>query len=136
MTNTEIFTIDKKELIFNVPSMHDCYFTVLYNDNILTLVFDDLNRYRDLSHSPIYGDYKKLTIKYYVSYVDLNLKYLKKKKLSFDTIEPLDNHILIMYKYSVDSFGEMRLHFNAEKNKKFATATIDILPTKIECIWE
>ena len=41
-----------------------------------------------------------------------------------------------MYKYSVDSFGEMRLHFNVERNKKFGTATIDIIPIKIECIWE
>ena len=132
MTKLEVFTIEK----FKIPAMHDCYFTLSHNNNILTLVFDNLSQYHDYTHTPVYGDYKKLTIKYYTSYVDLNLKYLKRKKLSFDSIEPLDNHILIMYKYSVDSFGEMRLHFNAEKNKKFGTATIDIVPTKIECIWE
>lgn len=78
---TEKFVMcDKNNLFANANAMHDCTFSLCFTDNTLSLSFDNLQQYRD-NTSLRYGDYKKLTIRFYnVKLLDLNLKFGKKEK--------------------------------------------------------
>lgn len=136
---TERFSVKKKgELFDKARSMHDCSFTATYENNTLVLFFDHLEQYYDpVLDTPLFDHFKKLTVKYHgIDYLNLGMRFGKKEKTFYDTVSPLDNKELVMYKYSVDSFNEMQLHFRIYIRKKLWGGTIEISPTEIEYIWE
>lgn len=137
---TERFSFKNKGEIFDsAASMHDCSFTATYENETLTVTFDHLEQYYGpYSDTPWFGDFKKLTIKYFgVSYLDLNLKYRKKEQDYYNTLSPLDGKELIMFGYAIDSFEAMRLQFRVYYIRKRGwSGTIEISPTDIEYIWE
>ena len=71
-----------------------------------------------------------------IKFVNLRLKYGKKEKDFYDTVEPLDGKELIMFSYSVDCFNQMTLNFRVMIKKKLWGGKIEIAPDKIEYIWE
>ena len=139
---TEMFLFnDKGELFSKAHPMHDCSFTATFDDNTLVLVFDHLEEYMDVSldGTDIYwfDNVRKLTIKYHnTEFVNLRLKYGKKEKDYYDTIDPLNGKELIMFGYSADCFGQMTLDFYVSIKKKLWGGKIEIAPEKIEYIWE
>ena len=139
---TEMFLFDDKgELFSKAHPMHDCSFTATFHDNTLVLVFDHLEEYYDgsLDGPDIYWfeNAKKLTIKYHnTEFVNLCLKYGKKEKYFYDTVDPLNGKELIMFGFSADCFGQMTLDFRVPIKKKLWGGKIEIAPEKIEYIWE
>ena len=136
---TQRFSIENKsELFAGAYSMHDCSFTAAYENNNLTLFFDNLDRYVNPAlETPIFGEFKKLAVKYYgVEYLNLGMKFGRKEKAFYDTVSPLNSKELIMFKYSVDSLNALCLHFRVFIKKKMWGGTIEISPTEIEYIWE
>ena len=141
MRTEMILFSDKGELFSKAHPMHDCSFTATFDDNTLILVFDNLEKYCDVSldGSDIYWfeGLRKLTIKYHnTEFVNLSLKYYKKEKDYYDTVEPLNGKELIMFGYSADSFGQMTLDFYVSMKKKLWGGKFEIAPEKIEYIWE
>ena len=139
---TEMFLFDDKgELFSKAHPMHDCSFTATFDDNTLVLVFDHLEEYYDGSLvGPViywFENAKKLTIKYHnTAFVNLCLKYGKKEKDFYDTVDPLNGKELIMFGFSADCFGQMTLNFRVPIKKKLWGGKIEIAPEKIEYIWE
>ena len=141
MRTEMILFSDKGELFSKAHSMHDCSFTATFDDNTLILVFDNLEKYYDVSldGSDIirFENARKLTIKYHnTEFVNLLLKYGKQEKDYYDTVEPLNNKELIMFGYSADCFGQMTLDFRVIIKKKMWGGKLEIAPDKIEYIWE
>ena len=135
----ELFSINEKsELFSKAHSMHDCSFLAKFEQNTLILIFDNLENYLDTPPITHWFDgYHKLTIKYHnTAFVNLCLRYGKKEKNFYDTVEPLNGKKLIMYKYSVDSFNQMTLDFYVMIKKKLWGGKIEIAPDEIEYIWE
>lgn len=136
---TERFSIRKKSELFDkAHSMHDCTFAATYEGNILMLSFNHLEKYCDpVLDTPLYDNFKKLTIKYHgIDCLTLGMRFGKKEKTFYDTVSPLDNKELVMHKYSVDSFNVVQLHFCIFMRKKLWGGTIEISPTEIEYVWE
>ncbi len=136
---TEKFSIERKGDFFDkAHSMHDCSFNALFENNTLVLIFDRLDRYYDAPPvTPWFDDYKKLTIKYHnTEFLNLRLKYGRKEKDFYDTIVPLNGKELIMFKFSIDSFDQMKLDFYVGMKKKLWGGMIEISPDEIEYIWE
>ena len=128
---------NKSELFEKGDPMHDCSFTASFENNILTLVFDNLEQYYGPEPTTQwFGDYKKLTVKYSTKSLHLTLKYGKKEKYFWKTVEELKKSELIMFKYSVDTFNEMTLEFHIFTKKKLWLGLISISPSEIEYIWE
>ena len=141
MRTEMILFSDKGELFSKAHPMHDCSFTATFDDNTLVLVFDHLEKYYDVSLDGSnvfwFENAKKLTIKYYnTEFVNLCLKYWKKEKDYYDTVEPLNGKELIMFGYSADCFGKMTLDFHVFIKKKMWGGKLEIAPDKIEYIWE
>ena len=141
MKTEMILFSDKGELFSKAHPMHDCSFTATFDDNTLILVFDNLEKYCDVSldGSDIYWfeGLRKLTIKYHnTEFVNLSLKYYKKEKDYYDTVEPLNGKELIMFGYSADCFGQMTLDFYVSMKKNLWGGKLEIAPDKIEYIWE
>ncbi len=137
--NTERFSFQNKaELFDRVPSMHDCSFTVSYENNTLALIYDHLEQYHGPSlDSPWFRNFKTVTIRYHgINGLNLTLKFGKKEKVFFDTVSPLENKELIMFRYAVDSFDTMTLFFTVFIKKKMWGGTIEMSPSDIEYIWE
>ena len=141
MRTEMILFSDKGELFSKAHSMHDCSFTATFDDNTLVLVFDNLEKYYDVSLDGSnvfwFENAKKLTIKYHnTEFVNLLLKYGKKENDYYDTVEPLNGKELIMFGYSADCFGQMTLDFRVFIKKKMWGGKLEIAPDKIEYIWE
>lgn len=135
----EKFEISDKSGIFSkADSMHDCSFTCSLQDNTLTLNFNNLEQYYDeLPVTPWFGEYKKLTINYRnIDCLNLCLKHGKREKDYYNTVKPLENCELIMFKYSIDSFNAMTLDFYVTQRNKNLSGIIEIYPKEIEYIWE
>ena len=138
----EMFLFDDKgELFSKAHPMHDCSFTATFDDNTLVLVFDHLEEYYDgsLDGSNIYwfGNARKLTIKYHnTEFVNLCLKYGKKEKDYYNTVDPLNGKELIMFGFSADCFCQMTLDFYVLIKKRLWGGKFEIAPEKIEYIWE
>ena len=136
----EKFTLqDKGELFANARSMHDCNFTVAYEQQILTLTYDKLDQYYDGPGIVPWFEDRKLTVRYHgKDCFTLMLRNGKKDQYYFDDeiVEALAGKELEMYKYSVDSFNTLTLHFWAEKKRKRWVGSIEIRPDEIEYIWE
>lgn len=137
----QTFSIKNKGEIFeHADSMHDCSFVAVYENSILTLTFDHLEQYCGSATSsdvPWFGDFKKLTIKFWgCECLDLELKHGRKEKDFFDTIAPLENQDLVMFKYSIDSFDAMTLHFTLFEKRRSWGGRIIIYPAQIEYVWE
>ncbi len=95
----ELFSISEKgELFSKAHSMHDCSFVAIFDLNTLVLTFYNLQDYFDTPHvTDRFDGYHKLTIKYHnTKFVNLSLKYGKKEKDFYDTLEPLSGKELIM----------------------------------------
>ena len=136
---TELFSISEQgELFAKAHPMHDCSFIATFEQNTLVLTFDNLQNYYDTPPVTYWFDgYQKLTIKYHnTEFVNLSLKYGKKEKDFYDTLEPLSGKELIMFKYSVDCFNQMTLDFRVMIKKKLRGGKMEIAPDKIEYIWE
>lgn len=118
--------------------MHDCSFNALFEKNTLVLTFDHLDKY--CAPSPVvpwFDNYNKLTIKYHnAEFLNLSLKLGKKEKVFYDTVVPLDGKELIMFKFSIDSFDQIKLDFRVSMRKKLWRGIIEISPDEIEYIWE
>ena len=139
LMKTELFPINEKsELFSKAHSMHDCSFVATFEQNTLVLTFDNLQNY--FGPSPVtywFEGYHKLTIKYHnTEFINLSLKYGKKEKAFYDTVEPLNGKDLIMYSYSVDCFNQMTLDFYVMIKKNLWGGKIEMAPNKIEYIWE
>lgn len=135
----EKFSIkDKTEIFQKLDPMHDCRFTATFGNNKLVLVYDNLEQYYD--GPPIsmwYENYKRVTVIYHTKdSIDLQLKCGKKEKSFYDTVTPLNDKELIMYKFSIDCFDKMMLDFDVLVKKKFWGGKIEIYPDEIEYIWE
>lgn len=130
----ERFSLADKGTLFHAHSMHDCSFTVIYENKTLVLIYDHLDRYDDAV--PWFSD-KKLTVKYHdTRSLDLQLRYGTREKNYYGTVGPLQDKELIMYKFSIDTFDQMALHFNVFIKKKLWGGKIEIAPGEIEYIWE
>ena len=135
------FSIKNKGEIFeHADSMHDCSFVAAYENSILTLTFDGLEQYCGSATSsdvPWFDDFKKLTIKFLdCECLALELKHGRKEKDFYDTIAPLENQDLVMFKYSIDSFDAMTLHFTLFGKRRSWGGRIIIYPKQIEYVWE
>ena len=136
---TEIFSLkDKGTRFAKARSMHDCSFTVSYENDTLILVFDHPEQYfGPAPGGPWFDNHQKCTVKYRnVKYLCLTLKYRKKEKNYFDTVEALTEKEPIMFKFSVDSFDHMYLDFLVEIKKKLWGGILEMTPEEIEYIWE
>lgn len=136
---TELFSINEKDKLFSkAHSMHDCSFVAALEQNTLVLTFDNLENYFDTPPVTYWFDgYNKLTIKYHnTEFVNLSLKYGKKEKDFYDTVDPLNGKEPIGYSYSVDCFNQMTLNFYVMIKKKLWGGKMEIAPDKIEYIWE
>ena len=136
---TENFSFtDKGELFEKANPMHDCYFTASFDNNTLVLTFDNLDRYYDSPPDmPWFEGHKKLIVKYHgVDLLDLTLFFKKREKDFCNTVSPLSDKVLRMYKYSVDCFDEMTLDFDTNSNKKSGRGTLVFSAKEIEYIWE
>ncbi len=130
---TESLSIsEKSELFSKAHPMHDCSFIASFEQNTLVLTFDNLQNYFDTPPVTYWFDgYHKLTIKYHnTEFVNLSLKYGKKEKDFYDTVDPLNGKELIMFGYSVDCFNQMTLDFYVKIKKNFGAARWKLLPTK------
>ena len=136
---TELLSIsEKSELFSKAHPMHDCSFVATLEQNTLILTFDNLQNYFDTPPVTYWFEgYHKLTIKYHsTEFINLSLKYGKKEKVFYDTLEPLSGKELIMFKYSVDCINQMTLDFRVMIKKKLWGGKMEIAPDKIEYIWE
>ncbi len=135
---SEAFSMNEKnELFSKAHSMHDCSFTATWEHNTLVLSFDHLENYYDAPGAAWFADYHKLTIHYRnTEFVNLRLKYGKKEKDYYDTVEPLKGKKLIMHKYCVDCFDQMTLEFYVMIRKKLWGGKLEMAPREIEYIWE
>ena len=137
----QTFSIKSKGEIFeHADPMHDCSFVAMYDNGILTLVFDGLERYcgpAPTSGTPWFGDFKKLTVRFSgCKSLTLELKHGRKEKDFYDTLAWLENKELVMFKYSIDSFDEMQLHFTAYEKRRSWGGIISVNPAQIEYVWE
>lgn len=136
---TESFLISDKDKLFpQAYSMHDCSFTAALEPNALVLTFDHLENYFDCPSATCWPTgFHKLTIKYHnTKFVNLRLKFGKKEKDFYDTLDPLNEKDLIMYKYAMDSFDQITLDFQVMIKQKLWGGTIEIAPDEIEYVWE
>ena len=79
----------------------------------------------------------KLTIHYRdIDGFGLYLQQGKRNKEYFNTVKPLENCELIMFKYSIDSFDAVILDFFVTQRKKHLNGKIEMYPKEIEYIWE
>ena len=130
---------DKGALFANAHAMHDCNFTVAYENQTLILTYDKLDQYYDGPPDIVlWFTAKKLTVRYHgKGCFALNLRDKKEKYYyNEEIVEALAGKELEMYKYSVDSFNTLTLHFWAEKKRKRWVGSIEIRPDEIEYIWE
>jgi len=136
---TEKFSIaDKGTLLSKANPMHDCYFVAYFDNNTLVLTFDNLDRYYDSPpDTPWFDCHKKLTVKYHgIDFLNLTLFSRKREKVFCNTVAPLSDKALRMYKYSVDCFDDVTLDFDADTKKKSGRGTLVFSPNEIEYIWE
>lgn len=131
---------DKGALFANAHAMHDCNFTVAYENQTLILTYDKLDQYYDGPPlTPWFENEKKLTIRYHgIDHLRVDLSYGKKAKWYIDSeaVDALAGKELEMYKYSVDSFGKMTLDFWVMIKRSQWAGSIEIRPDEIEYIWE
>ena len=109
-----------------MDSMHDSYATeIKVENNNLIIVYDNLDKgVLGFDGLPYYKN-KRLTIKYHFeSYCDANIYYGKNKCLWMLDLTDEDinkfnkitkNCLFMSYKYSIDSFNELSLHFSIRK---------------------
>ena len=136
---TEHFSLQDVGAFFaGVPSMHDCSFTVSYQNNTLIVVFDHLEQYFGPAPSgPWFGVFQKCTVKYRnVKFLDLTLKYGRKEKFFADIVGVLDGKELVMFGYSVDSARHLILDFRIGVKKKWWGGILKMTPDMVEYIWE
>lgn len=136
---TEKFLVSDKGGIFSkANAMHDCSFTLSSEERALTLCFNNLGQYNDGPPiTPWFGGYDKLTIHYRdIDGFGLYLQQGKRNKEYFNTVKPLENCELIMFKYSIDSFDAVILDFFVTQRKKHLNGKIEMYPKEIEYIWE
>lgn len=119
--NTEKYS---KADFMQMDSMHDCYATqISIENNTLIVIYDNLDEGVLRTDGLPYYKNKRLVINYeFDSFCDAKFycrkgKYeivdLLKEKGRFDKLT--NNCIFSSYKYSVDSFGEITLHFDIRK---------------------
>ena len=138
MKTEHYFVCEKDRLFCNAHSMHDCSFTAAYESDSLVLFFDHLEQYRDITNSfMLFDGYKQLRIIYHnVRNFELELKFGKKEMFFCNTVAPLLDKKLIMFKFSVDSFDQLSLHFSAFIKHRIWGCKIEMQLSEIEYIWE
>jgi hypothetical protein len=139
--NTQIYT---KGHFMEMDSMHDYTATqISIKDNTLIVVYGELDKEGIGEDGLPYYEYKKLTIEYEIqSYCDAkvfkknNYKFidLLREKNQFDKLTKSGR--FKSYKYSVDSFGELTLHFDIRFKNKGRSCEIELDAEKITYHWE
>ena len=145
--NTQIYT---KGHFMEMDSMHDYTATqISIKDNTLIVVYGKLDKEGIGEDGLPYYEYKKLTIEYEIqSYCDAKIFYcyvffkknnykcidLLREKSQFDKLTKRGT--FESYKYSVDSFGELTLHFDIRFKNKDWSCEIELDAEKITYHWE
>ncbi len=137
----------------HMDSMHDSYVSeIKIENNCLIIIYDKLDENGLLAcDGTSYYKNKKLTIKYeFETYCDAIVYYSKNKLMHLDMTENnkmfnklAENCIFCSFKYSVDSFGELKLEFSIEKTVdgkhrkyKYRYLEIELDAKKITYVWE
>lgn len=136
----------------DMDSMHDSVATEIRVENeCLIIVYDKLNEGVLGKDGQSYYKNKRLIIKYkFQSYCDAVIYYRKRRYLWFDMIVELNkfnritkNCFYVSYKYSVDSFNELSLHFSIQKmidgkhhKYKYWGLDINLDAVNVTYIWE
>ena len=132
-----------------MDSMHDSYVSEIeIENNSLIIVYDNLDKGVLGPDGLPYYKSQRLTIKYeFQTHCDVKFYYNKNKCLWIDMIEDVNKFnkitkdcIIRSYKYSIDSFDEIRLDFDISNSKrkkyKYWGLEISLDATNITYIWE
>ena len=132
----------------SMDSMHDSYADeIRIENNSLIIVYDKLDEGVLGPDGMPYYKSKRLTIKYeFQTHCDAKFYYSKNKYLWIDMFDDANKFNKIIkdcrissYKYSIDSFDEIRLDFdvsNSKKKTKYWGLEISLDATDITYIWE
>ncbi len=139
----EVFDLLDKNFLFDFTlAMHDQFMTHIELVNgELQIIYDKIGEY--ISYKP----YNKATITYILDQKenDFSLSLIKPTKRGTEVdysrndplkIADLNNWKMIMFKLDIDMWGEMTLHFNIHKGKKFRNAELRFTPALIKYRWE
>lgn len=136
----------------DMDPMHDSYATeIKVEKNCLLVVYDNLDKgVLNQDGNPYYKN-KKLTIKYeFDTHCDAKIYYKSKKYLWIDMIENMEKFYkftskcsFMSYKYSIDSFNELKLDFSLRKiidgkyyKHKYCSIEIELDAMSVTYIWE
>ncbi len=138
----EIITLEDKNILFSsLKAMHDEIMTHIE-------VVDGAIRieYGKLADNDYWKPYKKAVVTYYIDTDDgYTLDLIKvghKKNITMcysdnpKNIEDLNRWNMVMYKFSLDLFGYMTLHFDLHKKHKVINAELQFTPIKIQYDFE
>ena len=139
--DTQIYT---QGHFMEMDSMHDYTATkISVQDNTLSVVYGNLDQEGIKEDGSPYYKYKKVTIEYKIqSYCDAKIfkksRYklidLLREKNQFDRLTK--SGTFESYKYSVDNFGELTLHFDIRFKNKVRSCEIELDAEKITYHWE
>ena len=140
MSLEELFDLhDKNRLFYAAEAMHDEFITeIKVVENEIRIV------YGEIGESGYRSPYRKVTVSYGLDNIESDLAlYIfkptrrgKKEERSINELAKLNQWNMIMYKYDIDMWGEMTLHFNINKGKKHRNAELSFTPAWIRYLWE
>ena len=139
----ELFDLHDKNFLFDTArAMHDERLThIEITENDLTI------EYSKIGENAFWKPYSSVTITYTFDTVEsdysLSIIQLTSQgtKVDYTMNDPqkvngLNAWNMIMFKYDIDLWGEMTLHFNIWKGKKHRNAELRITPATIEYCWK
>ena len=138
----EIITLEDKNILFSSPkAMHDEIMTHI------EVVGDAIRiEYGKVADNDYWKPYKKIMVTYFFDtnegYI-LDLIKVGHKKSTVKCymndpkmIEDLNSWNMAMFMFSLDLWGNMKLHFNAWKKHKWRNAELQFTPIKIQYDYE
>ena len=139
----EVFGLQDKSFLFDFAlTMHDQVLThIEIADGELQIIYDKVGE------NDYYIPYRKVTITYTLDPMknDYSLSLIKPTehgtKVDYSTNDPLaisdlNRWEMLMFKWDIDMWGEMTLHFNIHKGKKYRNAQLRFTPASIQYRWE
>lgn len=133
---------DKNALFESAEAMHDEVMThIEFVGNELRIV------YGGIGENEYYKPYSKLTITYTLDPVesDLSLTIIKsagyRTRCNYSMNDPrkvfeLNQWNMRMFKFDMDMWGEMTLHFNIDNGMRYRKAELRFAPVLIQYRWE
>ena len=135
----ELFSAEDLNTLFNSSkAMHDEKMTRIdIRDGALII------EYGRIGENDYFRPFKKATVTYTLKDPDdcsLYVYRVKRNSLQYVSVPEgvswLNKWNMLMFKYDIDIWGEMCLHFDINNGKKYYNARLSFTPVTIEYLWE